>query len=236
MSDTLQSLWRLQQVMSELSETERRLNNKPEGFAETDRQYNEAKDEIAAQEKRREGIDTNRRALERELETAQEDLVKYEGQLMKVKDQVQYSAAWKEIDAARKKAKEIEDQLLGLMGEIEQIDSDLESRRNALEPLEQQHSAEYEEWQGSLGGLRDEAERIRQQVKDIEKELPDQLRAQFHRIFEHRQGVAVTEIVSNACSACRFRVRPAVSQRLRRGEIVLCEQCRRIFYLEPAAS
>lgn len=236
MSDTLENLWRLQQVMAELSETERKLTNKPAGFAETDREFTEANEAISAQEARKEKLDKDRRALERDLEDAQQELAKYEGQLMKVKDQVQYSAAWKEIDAARRKTKEIEDQLLGFMGEIEQIDQDLVARREALEPLAKKHGEEYEEWQGSLAGLRDEAARIRAQVADIEEQLPQQLRDQFHRIFKHRQGVAVAEIVSNACSACRFRVRPAVSQKLRRGEVVLCEQCRRIFYLEPAAS
>lgn len=229
----LDTLWELQQATSDLHDLEHRLSTKPPGFAETDRKYQEAMEEISALEKERETIETGKRSAERELEIAQETLSKFEGQLMQVKDQVQYAAAWKEIDQARKAQQEIEEKVLEAMTKIEEIDTELASRNEAIEPLRQQHQQEYDEWQGSLGDLQSEAEKAREKVSSIEERLPKNLVAQFHRILDRREGVAVTEVVDGSCSSCRFKVRPMVSQRLRRGEILRCEQCSRIFYLEP---
>ena len=39
-----------------------------------------------------------------------------------------------------------------------------------------------------------------------------------------------------SCIACRTRIRPALMQQLKRGELVFCEGCHRILHLEKPAS
>ncbi|MBW3672265.1 MAG: hypothetical protein KY432_11415, partial [Acidobacteria bacterium] len=177
-----------------------------------------------------------RREIERTLGAEQEVLQKYESQLMQVKNQQQYAAAWKEIDVARKKVKELEDELLELMGQIESIDNELTELDTALAPLRERHDSEYAEWQGSLGGIRELADKTREKISEIEKDIPDRLKKEFHKIFGRRHGVAVAYVENDACSACRFRVRPAVAQQVRRGEVIMCDSCSRIIYLNGASS
>lgn len=222
--------------MDELRERERQLTEKPEPFATTDREYTEATTAMDELKTRREGLDEKRREAERTLAVEQETLQKYESQLMQVKNQMQYAAAWKEIDTARKKVKELEDGLIEVMTEIESIDTELAERETALAPLYEKHQAEFEEWQGSLGDIRNLAEKARERIASIEAEIPERLRREFHKIFEHRQGVAVAVVENDACSACRFRVRPAVAQRVRRGEVTMCDSCRRFIYYDKVAS
>ncbi|HEX8153740.1 MAG TPA: C4-type zinc ribbon domain-containing protein, partial [Thermoanaerobaculia bacterium] len=62
------------------------------------------------------------------------------------------------------------------------------------------------------------------------------LRDEFHKIFKARGGVAVAAVVSDSCSGCRTRIRPMVMQQLKRGDVVFCENCRRILYLERPTS
>lgn len=235
MTEVLERLWDLQQAMAELGEKERQLREKPEPFASTDREFSASTAAIDELKGRREELDTRRREIERNLSAEQETLKKYESQLMQVKNQMQYSAAWKEIDTARKKVKELEDELLGVMGQIETIDNELTERETALAPLREKHDAEYNEWQGSLGGIREMADSVRKRIAEIETQIPDRLRQEFHKIFSHRQGVAVAVVENNACSACRVKVRPAVAQSVRRGEITMCDSCRRIMYVGKAS-
>ncbi len=236
MVQVLERLWELQQAMSELGERERSLNEKPEPFATTDREYSEAMTAVEALKSRRTELDTKRREIERTLSSEQETLQKYESQLMQVKNQIQYAAAWKEIDVARKKVKELEDQMLELMSQIEAIDNELAEKETALTPLKEKHDSEYAEWQGSLGGLRELFEKATAKISDIEKEIPDQLKREFRKLFDRRQGVAVAVVENGSCSACRFKVRPAVEQQVRRGEVIKCDSCSRIIYLGGAAS
>ena len=67
-------------------------------------------------------------------------------------------------------------------------------------------------------------------------ELPKQMNALYKRISARiRDGVAVAEARNNSCSACFMSLRPQVMAEIRRGEeIILCDNCSRILYYQPA--
>ena len=62
------------------------------------------------------------------------------------------------------------------------------------------------------------------------------MKADFYRVYNQRQKVAVTPVTNDSCNACRTRVRPQVAQQLKRGELVHCESCSRILYVETPQS
>lgn len=212
------------------------MSVKPEAFAAVDREYQQSSDEMERLNQSLETLGKERRRVEGELSDQQELLKKYQGQLMQVKNQQQYAAAWKEIDASRKHVKELEESLLKTMTEIEGIQSQLDERKSQFDDLKGRHDAAHAEWQSSLGDLRGEAETLRKKADQLEAALPDQARREFQRTFKQRAGVAVAKVVNDSCTSCRTRIRPALAQRLRRGELVTCEGCHRILYLEKAQS
>lgn len=228
-----EQLWELQAEVTRLREIERSLSDRPEFFAEVDDRYQNAKQELARGEQKLEELQKLRRELDRELQTEQEALARYQGQLMQVKNQQQYAAAWKEIDTARKKLKELEDAALARMQEIEEVEQGLATGRSELAPLEQEHNEAYARWQSSLGDQRTKADEVKARIAAIEPKIPQPILREFHRIREQRNGVAVARVMRSACEACRVTIRPAVTQQLRRGELMRCEGCRRILYLEP---
>ena len=236
LNDESSKLWELQQVLTELTERERLLNVKPEEFAAVDREYQSANEEM---ERLQESLDTmgkERRRVDGELADQQELLKKYQGQLMQVKNQQQYAAAWKEIDATRKHVKELEDSVLKSMTDAEAVQKQLDERREGFDDLKSRYDAAHDAWQSSLGDLRGEIETLRAKQEQIESRLSDKLKREFWQIAKGRGGVGVARIVGDTCSACRTRVRPALSQQLKRGELVHCEGCYRILYLERVAS
>ena len=85
-------------------------------------------------------------------------------------------------------------------------------------------------------GVGSRAAAINQRAANIESTLPDRLAREFHRIFKQRQGMAIARVVADSCSGCRTRVRPAVMQQLKRGDLVHCEGCSRMLYLETPTS
>ena len=235
MRQVIDKLWELQTTLSRLAEKEKSLTNQPESFAELDRQYQTSTEEIERLRKRIDDLQRERRKIDADLQDEQERLKKFQGQLMQVKNQQQYAAAWKEIDAARKKVKDLEEEVLKRMTEIETIETDLKARETPYAELKGRHDAAHAEWQGSLGDLRAEAEKIRTSAEAIEQAIPGKLLGDFHRIFKQRQGIAVARVINDACGVCRVRIRPQATQQLKRGELVICEGCRRILYLERIA-
>ena len=236
MNSDVEKLWELQTVLTALGEREKQLNSKPESFAAVDREWTAANAEM---EKLQQQIDTlakERRRVDGELTDQQEILKKYQGQLMQVKNQQQYAAAWKEIDASRKHVKELEDSELKTMTDMEGLQKQLDDDRAGSSTLKERWDAEHDKWQHSLGDLRSEVEALRKRAEQVEASLPDRLRREFQRILKQRQGLAVAKVANDSCSACRTRVRPALYQQLKRGELVYCEGCHRILYLEPTQS
>ena len=229
-------LWDLQNVMSQLADREKKMSTKPESFAAVDREYQAAEAEMARLAESIEAIGKERRRVDGELMDQQELLKKYQGQLMQVKNQQQYAAAWKEIDATRKHVKELEESALKSMGETDDLQKQLDDRRAGHADLKSRYDAAYGEWQASLGDLRKEADDLRRRASEIEATLTPRLRDEFHKIFKQRQGIAVARVVSDSCSSCRTRIRPALFQQLKRGEMARCEGCHRILYMEKAAS
>ncbi|HVS31286.1 MAG TPA: C4-type zinc ribbon domain-containing protein [Thermoanaerobaculia bacterium] len=232
----VEKLWELQSVLSQLADRERQMSVKPESFAAVDREYEEANAGMARLSQSLEQIAKERRRVEGELSDQQELLKKYQGQLMQVKNQQQYAAAWKEIDATRKHVKDLEDSVMKMIEESDGLQSQLDENRSGFDGLKSRYDTAHEEWQGSLGDLRKESEALRKRAEEIEATIPQRLRDEFHKIYRQRQSIAVAGVINDSCSACRTRVRPALTQQLKRGELVRCEGCHRILYPERPAS
>jgi predicted nucleic acid-binding Zn-ribbon protein len=232
----VEKLWELQTLLSALNEREKQMGVKPESFAVLDREYQNASDEMTRLQTQLDQLGKERRRVDGELSDQQDLLKKYQGQLMQVKNQQQYAAAWKEIDATRKHVKELEDSVLKNMTEADGLQSQLDERRGGHADLQARHDAAHAEWQHSLGDLKKEAEQLKKKAEQVESTIPERLRSEFHKIYRQRQQVGVARVVNDTCSSCRTRVRPAVAQQLKRGELVHCEGCHRILYLERPTS
>ncbi len=236
MSIEVEKLWDLQQVVSQLVDREGQLEVKPESFAVVDREYDAANEEMQKLEQSLETIAKERRRVDGELQDQQELLKKFQGQLMQVKNQQQYAAAWKEIDVARKHVKELEDSVLRCMTEAESVQKQLDDRRAGFDDLKSRYDSAHAAWQASLGELRTEIEQLRARQAQVEFALPENVKREFWQIAKQRQGAAVARVAGDTCTGCRTRIRPALAQRLKRGEAVNCEGCSRILYLERSGS
>jgi predicted nucleic acid-binding Zn-ribbon protein len=232
----VEKLWELQTVLTALNEREKQMAVKPESFAAIDREYQTANEETTRLQQQLDVLARERRRVDGELSDQQELLKKYQGTLMQVKNQQQYAAAWKEIDATRKHVKDLEDSVLKNMTEAEGLQKQLDERQGAHGDLQSRYDAAHRDWQSSLGDLRKEADQLREKAAQIEASIPERLRNEFQKIYRQRQQIAVSRVASDTCSSCRTRVRPQVAQQLKRGELVHCEGCHRILYLERPTS
>ena len=232
----VQKLWELQTVLTALNERERQMSVKPETYAAIEREFLSANEEMVRLQAQLDQLGKEKRRMDGELSDQQELLKKYQGQLMQVKNQQQYAAAWKEIDATRKGVKDLEESVLRNMTETEAIQKQYDERKNGYEDLKARHDAAHEEWQHSLGDLKTEAEALRAKATAVESAIPERLRNEFHKIYKQRQQIAVARATGDTCSSCRTRIRPQVAQQLKRGEMVRCEGCHRILYIERPAS
>lgn len=230
MTDLAHRLWQLQTELSHLAEREHALQNKPESFAAVDAEFTTTKERKAALESRLAELQKSRRDQERDLQTAQEQLKKYQSQLMQVKNQQQYAAVHKEIETARKSVKDLEEETFRQMSAAEEIESELATLNGSFDELAARHQAGYDEWQSSLSDTKREAEELRKKIAALESGIPDAIKREFYQLHKQRNGVAIVKVNDGTCTGCRVKIRPQVVQQIKRGELGRCEGCRRLLH------
>jgi predicted nucleic acid-binding Zn-ribbon protein len=177
-----------------------------------------------------------RRALEKDVAVVDTRMARFNDHKAAVKTNQEYTALLHEIDTARSEKDGIEERILLLMEEADAIASELRTAEAALREAER--DAERTRVDNAAEGRRidDELARLAGARRGEAAALDAGVLARYEQLLKVRKGVAVAPMVGEICSACFVRLRPHVTQQIRRNdEVRQCENCQRILYYEPPA-
>ncbi|MBZ5637713.1 MAG: hypothetical protein LAO51_03035 [Acidobacteriia bacterium] len=211
------------------------VDGAPSRIDEIESRFRERNAEYVAVKERFEALETDRKDRTLELETLEAARKKFMESLMQVKNQREYAAVLKEIDAVKAHIGAHEEAVLKGMEESETLKTDLNARS---EHIEQERIRVGEERARVEGDSAAAAQRIvdadRERAR-LEADLPTDLTEAIHRVEESRGGLFLAKAEQELCQACFVRVRPQVFQEIRAASrIHNCGQCRRFLYYEPA--
>ncbi len=237
MSDLLGQLYLLQTRIRFVQEREKRRDTVPADLIEVDRDYQEKVRAVEALRSRLSEAELEKRKAEGELADHKEKLKKYQTQLRNVSSSREYSAALNEIDGVEKLIRATEDRFLELEEEIETARVDLEAREKNLPAETEQHEERLKDWRAEQRTINEELLSAKEEIRQVEAEIPPRDRAEFRRLIEKKHGLAVALVAGRSCSACHVAIRPAAMQQLKQGrDIIYCDSCKRILYYDPASS
>ncbi|HPV30060.1 MAG TPA: hypothetical protein PLT30_11380, partial [Deltaproteobacteria bacterium] len=126
MKDLLQGLIALQNVELEIFKAEEGLKELPKDIDEIDSIIRARKSSLDAVDEEIAMLEEKKVPLETELKENQEILDAADARIKKIKTNKEYLALQREIDLAKKRKSDIEEQLLGLMDKIEKKGLDKE--------------------------------------------------------------------------------------------------------------
>jgi len=162
--------------------------------------------------------------LELEHFQRQKGMVTNEREFTAVISEIDY--ATKALEEAASRRRELEDVNGALVAEIEE-------RRGARPEEEAAHKDVVEAWESRKQELMAQVHGLVTEAKTLESGIDPKNRARFMRLLESKKGTAVAAVVESSCSLCHFALRPHLQQRVRRcEEIITCETCHRILYME----
>jgi uncharacterized protein len=176
-----------------------------------------------------------RRLLEGDLKAEKDKIKKWESRLNDLKNNRDYQALSREIEAARKANLGIEDEILRKMQEIEDLKASSTAVAEELVRLEQELSAERQQLEQRLQKVNEQiaGEEVgrRQAVEKIEPRWFKQ----YEMIRKRRDGVAVVPTLDEHCRGCHMGIPPQLYNIVLKGqEIESCPHCHRIIYYEAA--
>src|SRR5512140_2525394 len=129
----LSNLLKMQELALEIQAAHAVVATAPAKIEDAENRFRERNAECVAIKERYDAIDADRSARTQELGTLEETRKHYQDSLMQVKNQREYAAVLKEIDAAKASIGEHEEAILASMDEVETLKTDLEARAAHIE-------------------------------------------------------------------------------------------------------
>lgn len=233
MQESLRALLELQKTDQDLHELEQFKVDIPNQLETMETVQSEAETRLSDQETRVADIDKDRRQRERDLQAAQDQVKKYQGQLYSVKTNKEYDALQAEIQAQKNRISELEDAILQLISEAETEQETLESVRGETESLIERFSEERTALKSRLSAVDEDVAVKMDERKRMAMRVENPVLKVYDRIRRNLRGMTVVPLKKGACSGCFHVIPLQVIMQIRQGRrLVSCESCGRILIME----
>ena len=215
----------LQKKQQELSEVENQLgDNKALVSAES---------RLASQKEQLEDARKKQKSSEWELEDLQEKIRQIDSKLYsgKTKDPKELVNLEKEVKGLKSQTTIKEDTLLGLMSLTEETEARVKTTAGELERLKK----EWEQRQETLRPRKSEIEIALADLQEERERSAEQIDSEAFNIYERIRittGQAVVKVERGRCLGCHITVPTSQWQKAKAGDLIQCNNCSRILYLE----
>lgn len=225
-------LHKLQQLDLELQEKQQELSDVEDKLSDN-KALLAAETKLASQKQQLEDARKKQKSSEWELDDLQERIKQVDSKLYggKTKDPKELVNLEKEVKGLKTQIKTKEDSLLGLMSQVEQIESDVRATAEESEHLNRDWAQTQEalgprkgELEIELGGLKGERSRLTQQIDSEALNIYERIRL--------ARGQAVVKVERGRCLGCHIAVPTSQWQKAKTGDLIQCNNCSRILYLE----
>jgi len=215
----------LQRKQQELSEVEHQLSdNKALVVSES---------KLASHKEQLEDARRKQKSSEWELEDIQEKVGQIDSKLYSgaTKDPKELVNLEKEVRGLKSQIRPKEDALLGLMSQVEEIEANVKTTIEEIERLKQ----EWEQRQETFGQRKSEIEALLVRLKEDRSVLAQQIDSEVLNTYERirlARGQAVVKVERGKCQGCHIAVPTSQWQKAKAGDLIQCNSCSRILYLE----
>jgi predicted nucleic acid-binding Zn-ribbon protein len=225
-------LYRLQQLDLELQEKQQELNE-VENQLSDNKALIAAESKLASQKEQLEDARKKQKSSEWELEDLQEKVRQIDSKLYsgKTKDPKELVNLEKEVKGLKSQIRPKEDVLLGLMSQVEEIEAKVKATAEEVERLKR----EWKQSQEALRQRKSEVETVLAKLKEERKGLAQQIDPEVLNTYERlrlTKGQAVVKVERGKCQGCHITVPTSQWQKARAGDLIQCNSCSKILYLE----
>jgi len=222
----------LQQLDLELQRNQQELNE-VENQLSDNKDLVSAESRLASQKEQLEDAKKKQKSSEWEIEDLQEKIRQIDGKLYsgKTKDPKELVNLEKEVKGVKSQTTIKEDTLLGLMSLTEETEARVKTTAGELERLKK----EWEQRQETLRPRKSEIEIALAELQEERERSAEQIDSEAFDIYERIRittGQAVVKVERGRCLGCHITVPTSQWQKAKAGDLIQCNNCSRILYLE----
>jgi predicted nucleic acid-binding Zn-ribbon protein len=236
LSSVLQILYQLQSLDEKLHEKQQQIERYEAELALRRRRMEECNAEIERLTAARKQLVNDRALTERAVSDQQEQLRDRRARLNRVRTERELRASEYETRALAEEIDAEEEKLLGLMGRVEEIESEIEQRKQEYRELQEADHVHVAEAAERIEALRAEVAGQRAERETLARDVDAPIRKHYNMVLTRRGGPVVVTVVGGSCGGCYMRVPPqTLNEIMRTGKVHVCPSCQRILYVEPPA-
>jgi predicted nucleic acid-binding Zn-ribbon protein len=225
----MEMLLKLQNVDYDLGELERSKDYLPEMIRNLETEVKETKEALQNSEQELNEENLSHKRLDMELATLNQELAKFQKQMMAIKTNKEYDALTNEIANRKVRISDIEEEILKILTHMDDLKEKIKEYKQKLQGIEKVNADQLVHLREELGSIEDKIKIKEGDRKNITVRIDKRLLATYERVKKGRGNQVVVTIKKRACGACYKGIPPQVIQEIRKEAIIYtCDNCGRI--------
>jgi predicted nucleic acid-binding Zn-ribbon protein len=225
-------LYQLQEIEQEIESKEQALAQCLNQLGDS-KAVTEAKANLSNGRQHLEELKSQQHSAEWEIEDLGARLAKAKDALYsgRIKNPKELASLQQEVEGLEAQLNQLEERTLETMEQVELAATSLNALNSEIEALEA-------EWRSQQQRLSTEIEQLKELLSELEKERQlvldgiDSRTIDYYNQLKKQKGWAVAKIEQGTCRGCRITLSTAELQRARGDQLVECNSCRRILFLD----
>lgn len=235
MKEELAKLVDLQKTDTNIRQLKKTIETADLRRAEIEQEFEQHASSIREIQAARDAANAERGELEKQIAENKTYLERADRNLKHAQNQKEYETAMRETDALQKQIGTLETAVLEKITAVEEVEKVLAERAEEINSLDAKREAALGAFDKELAKARKEFDSETAKRQKVFVTLPKNLAAVYDRFAQRsKDGIAVAEVIKGSCSACFIALRPHMVMEVKRGnQIITCENCARILYMQP---
>jgi predicted nucleic acid-binding Zn-ribbon protein len=226
----------LQELDRTISELRREIASFPKHIAEIEKALGSHLKKLEADKGVLAANQRERKKLDGDEKEQQQKISKLKDQMLSAKTNEQYRAFQKEIEYCEAEIRKCDDRRLQLEEEAEGLTKNVKADEAAMADEKRTVDERKKEVAVQADGAKADLARHLAERTQLTTSISKPLLATYERLHKRmHDGRVVAKVEDSTCLGCNITIRPQYLADLKLGsEILACENCRRILYIEAA--
>jgi uncharacterized protein len=228
MQEALQNLTNLQYIDSRIDEIRQLRGDLPEEILDIETDLNRYNAKIEQLEEELKSVTAEKKNLELEIESSKEKNKKYEEQQLSVRNNREYDALTKEIEAQKQFVENAISRIEEIGKRIEEIEKELEVNKEGLAKTEEIYEEKKVNLDKVVEGTQSEEDKLLEKREELEQKLDDRFVRSYNRLRDGlSNGIAVVGMEKGAALGMALPPQTQVEVR-RKNKVIIDESSGRI--------
>lgn len=233
LKDEIKKLMEVQEIDYRVYNLNQQKNEKPEQIQKIKNELEEKKKKFLALDAKFKDLQLKKKDRELNLASKEENIKKTQGQLYQLKSNKDYQAKLTEIASLKADVSILEEDVLMVMGEIEEATGKLQEEKKNIANEEKLSQAAEAKVVEEVKNIDIEIQALIDKrgilIKGVDKSVFDR----YETLLASRAGLAITFVKDGSCGACHMRVNHQTINEIKMYKgLVFCESCSRILCIE----